>query len=223
MASERKSALSRIVWILLAAGVVVYAMAWTFRAYRLFGDQLSALCGITLGDTRGEIRYKRGEPPIVYGDLQPGDSIAHPYYTDREKDPDNALPEGADITTYHTWTYYNGSSPNPQLDITFDPALGRVSKIDCIDQSDPPTNYCTRLAGLGIGDQESRIVSFLGTPTRQPIDEKSGVKTMEYSDLGLVFLLARQRVYGISVRGTDAHKRVSISRFLIWTIGTLAQ
>jgi len=42
------------------------------------------------------------------------------------------------------------------------------------------------------------------------------VKTMDYSDIGVEFLLARQRVYAISIVGTGAARQAPISRFLIW-------
>jgi hypothetical protein len=224
VAVHRQSALSRSVWILLAIALVASAGLWAFHSYERLGDQLSALAGITLGDTRGEIRYKRGVPPVVYGGQDDGQgSATRAYYTDRETDPSNALPEGADINGYRTWSYDSGPSPNAHLNITFDTATGRTSRIDCIDQLDPPTSFCPPLVGIGISDPEVRVTSILGKPTRQSIDDHSGVKTIIYDDLGLVFLLAQQHVYGISVQGIDAHKREPIGRFLEWGIGQLSQ
>jgi hypothetical protein len=224
VAVHRQSALSRSVWIVLAIALVASAGLWAFHAYVKLGDQLSTLAGITLGDTRGEIRYKRGVPPVVYGGKDDGQgSGIRAYYTDRETDPSNALPDGADINTYRTWSYDSGPSPNAHLNISFDAGTGRTSRIDCIDQLEPPTSFCPRVVGIGISDPELRVTSILGRPTRQSIDDHSGVKTMIYDDLGLVFLLAQQRVYGISVQGIDAHKREPIGRFLEWSIGQLSQ
>jgi hypothetical protein len=224
VASERQSVLSRVLWILLATGVVACGIVWAFRAYVQLGEQLSGLGDIAVADTRGEIRYKRGVPPVVYGHEDPGSAGgARVYYTDPLKDPDNALPEGADINSYHTWGYDNGSRSNTHLDITFDVNSGRVAKIDCIDQLDPPTTFCPALVGVGIGDPESRVTALLGKPTRQAINDNTGVKTMLYDDLGVGFVLSMQRVYGLSVVGIDGYKRVPISRFLVWIKGTLWQ
>jgi hypothetical protein len=174
-----------------------------------------------VADTRGEVRYKRGVPPVVYADPDPGNAAGvHVYYTDPLKDPDNALPEGADINSYRTWGYDNGSRLNTHLDITFDGNSGRVAKIDCIDQLDPPTTFCPPLAGIGIGDPESRVTALLGWPTRQAINDKTGVKTMLYDDLGVGFVLSMQHVYGISVVGNEGFKHVPVTRFLDWIRGT---
>jgi hypothetical protein len=218
LALGRHTARSRILWILFVVGVVAYCVVWTYRAYGRLGEQLCILDGIALGDTRGEIRYKLGTPPVVYG-REPSESGVRIFYTDPQKDP--ALPAGADIDAYHTWSYDNGSSLDPHLDISFDAGSGRVSKIDCIDQSEQPTGYCSRLLGAGIGDPEYRIVALLGIPTRQSIDDKSGVKTMDYADIGVVFLLARERVYAISVIAAAAPREMSLSRFLVLVVNDL--
>ena len=221
MAFERQVSSYRYVWIVIAVGAVVYAIVWSIQSYGRMAVQLSGLGGITLGDSRGEVRYKRGDPPFVYGTAQPGQTTVRVYYTDRQKDPDNALPEGTDVDGYPTWSYANGPSLDTRLDVTFDPKSGRTSKIDCIDRSDPPTFYCGRVAGIGIWDAESRIMLLLGKPTQQWIDDRSGVKTMDYRDIGVIFLLRKQRVYGISMTGLEARKPVPMGRFLIWLIGTL--
>jgi hypothetical protein len=222
VAFERKVSWSRYVWILLAVGIVVYAVDSGFRSYSRLTVQLASLGGVTLGDSRGEVRYKRGDPPVVYGAPLPGESVVHGYFTDPKTDPANALPEGTDTDTFPTWAYSNNATMNPHFDVTFDAKSGRVAKIDCVDQSDPPTSYCDRVAGLGIWDAEGRITSLLGAPTQQSIDEKSGVKTMDYSDIGLVFLLKRQRVFAIYLYGTEAHKPLPMNRFKVWIAETLA-
>ena len=214
MASGAKSVRSRVVRSVLLVGVVACSIVWTYHSYRRFGEQLSVLSGIAISETRGNIRYKLGDPPVVYANEQPGESGGNIFYTDPQKDP--ALPPGADLNRYRTWLYNNGASLDPRLDVTFDANLGRVTKIDCIDRSEPPTVYCSRLVGAGIDDPESRIVALFGAPTRQSIDDESGVKTMDYSDIGAEFLLARQRVYAISIVGTGAARQAPISRFLIW-------
>ena len=152
------------------------------------------------------------DPPVVYGAPQAGESVVHGYFTDPKKNPANALPDGTDTDTFPTWAYSNNDILNPHFDVTFDAKSGRVAKIDCVDQSDPPTSYCDRVAGLGIWDAEGRITSLLGAPTQQSIDEKSGVKTMEYGDIGVIFMLARQRVFGISVFGSGLRKQPPLDR-----------
>jgi hypothetical protein len=218
LVSGRKSARSRIVRVLLAVCVALLFIGWIVRAYGRFGAQLSALGGLALGDTRGDIRYKLGVPPVVFDKAEAGETGIGAYYTstDPEKDPVNALPEGADINSYPIWSYTYGPSPGPHVDLTFDASTGRISKISCIDSSDPPTSYCGRIVGAGIGDPEFRIAALFGSPLRQSIDDRSGVKTMDYSDIGVLFLLARQRVYGISVVGSGAHKQPPLHRFLLW-------
>jgi hypothetical protein len=219
--AARKSARARIVWILVAVCAVLFCVGWTLHVYGQFGQQLSFLGGIVLGDTRGEIRYKLGVPSVVYGNDGSGEARMRAYYTDPEKDPTNAVPAGADIDVYPIWSYNNGPSLSAHLDLTFDPNSRRVIKITCVDQSDPPTGYCGRLVGAGIGDAELRITALFGSPTRQSIDEKTGVKTMDYNDMGVVFVLARRRVYGISVVGTGPRKQASLDRFLIWLTSDL--
>jgi hypothetical protein len=210
---------SRILWTLLVLCALLFAAGWTFRAYGRFGDQLSALGGMSLGDSRGEARYKLGVPPAVYGTDEPGEAATHVYYTDPQKDPANVVPPGTDINTFRTWSYDKGLTLGPHLDLTFDPRSGHVARIACIDQSDPPTSYCGRLVGVGVDDPEARIISQLGSPTRQAIDDQTGVKTMDYADIGVTFLLAQQRVFGMSVAGPGGRKQAPLLRFLVWYSG----
>ena len=220
MALSKKAAWTRIlIWALLVAGGISYCIVWMFHEYQRYGEQLSVFGDIAIGDSRGEIRYKLGTPPVVYGDPQPGAAAPSILYTDPLKDP--ALPAGADINSYRTWSYNSGTGLDPHINLTFDARSGRVSKIDCIDQSDPPVLYCARIAGAGVGDPESRITALFGKPSRQSIDDRSGVKTMAYDDLGVVFLLARQRVYAISVMGAGAQRPIRLDRFLIWVASDL--
>jgi hypothetical protein len=221
LAFERRVSRAHYVWIFLLLGVVLYGIGWSFHAYRILALQLSGLGGVALGDTRGDVRYKRGDPPFVYGAAQPGEPTVRVYYTDRTKDPENALPEGTDVDSYPTWSFAKGPSMDIRLDVTFDPKTGRASKIDCIDRTDPPTFYCGIVAGIGIWDLEPKLTALLGRPTRQWIDDKSGIKTMEYGDIGATFLLRKQRVYGITVTGLQADRPIPMRRFLGYVAGTL--
>jgi hypothetical protein len=221
LASGKQRVRSRIVWTLFVVCLLLFAAGWTIRSYARFGEQLSAVAGMTLGDTRGEVKYKLGVPPTVSGSNEPGEAGARAYYTDAQSDPANALPDGADIDNYRIWSYNNGSLSGPHIDLTFDGSSGRVSKITCIDHSDPPSGYCGRLLGVGIGDPEDRLTSVLGTPTRQFIDERLGTKSMDYADIGAAFLLAKQRVYGIAIVGTGIQKQPPWDRFLMWYLSEL--
>jgi hypothetical protein len=207
-------------WVLVVLCALLFATGWTLRAYARFSDQLSALGGMTIGDTRGDAKYKLGVPPIVYGSDEPGEAGVRVYYTDPEKDPlkdpANALPAGTDINSFRTWSYQLSSNVGPHLDLTFDTHSGHISKIACVDQSNPATAYCGRFLGMAIDDPEARIIAQLGNPTRELIDDTTGVKTMEYGDVGVVFLLARQRVFGMSVIGTGLRKQPPLDRFFIW-------
>ena len=220
MPPRKQHARSIILWVLVVLCAVLFAVGWTVRAYARFSDQLSTLGTMTLGDARGDARYKLGVPPVVYGSDAPGEAGMRAYYTDPErdpqKDPANALPAGTDINSFHTWSYQLGSNLGPHLDLTFDPHTGHISKIACVDQSDPPTSYCGRFLGMAVDDPEARIIAQLGRPTRQLIDDTTGVKTMEYADVGVVFLLARQRVFGMSAFGTGLRKQPPFDRFFIW-------
>jgi hypothetical protein len=222
VALKKKACWTCYVWSLVAVGIAVYAADNAYRSYSRLTVQLVSFGGVTLGDTRGEVRYKRGEPPVVYGMPQPGEPVVHGYFTDPRKNPSNALPDGTETDTFPSWAYSNNDTLNAHFDVTFDAKSGRVAAIDCVDQSDPPTSYCERVAGLGIWDPEGRITSLLGAPTQQSIDELSSVKTMEYSDIGLAFLLKRQRIFAIYLYGTGSPKQVPTNRLRAWLASTLA-
>jgi hypothetical protein len=220
LAPRKQRARAVVLWILFVLCALLFATGWTLRSYARFSDQLSTLGGMSLGDTRGDARYKLGVPPVLYGSDEPGEAGMRVYYTDPEKDPQkdpaNALPAGTDINSFHTWSYELGSSLGPHLDLTFDSRSGHIAKIACVDQSNPPTSYCGRFLGMAVDDPEARIIAQLGSPTRQLIDDTTGVKTMEYGDIGVIFMLARQRVFGISVFGSGLRKQPPLDRFLLW-------
>jgi hypothetical protein len=220
LAPRKQRSRAIVLWVLFVLCALLFATGWTLRSYARFSDQLSTLGGMSLGDTRGDARYKLGVPPVLYGSDEPGEAGMRVYYTDPEKDPQkdpaNALPAGTDINSFHTWSYELGSSLGPHLDLTFDSRSGHIAKIACVDQSNPPTSYCGRFLGMAVDDPEARIIGQLGSPTRQLIDDRTGVKTMEYGDIGVIFMLARQRVFGISVFGSGLRKQPPLDRFLLW-------
>jgi hypothetical protein len=215
---------SRITWIALAAIIVVSVTVSTVRAFTHFREQVSGLGGIALGDSQGEVIYKLGRPHEVLADPPNGQKIAGwegdqlVYDTSDKKEgaPKSAsMPPGTTIEQYPAWMY---DSPQSRGDLraSFDRTSGRVDEIDCFDFNKPPTEFCPKLLGIGVGDSEAEILADLGEPSRQSID--AGVKTIEYRDIGVAFLLEKTRVYGIKVTGPDAHKSVPWRRFVYWIV-----
>jgi hypothetical protein len=212
-ATPRRSRRLVVLASIVVVAVLTIAGIWLVRGYASFRHQLSTLGVLTLGDTRDEVAYKLGRPPVVYGEQKPGDWGIPVFYTDRKSDPINAMPEGTRIEQYQAWSY-TGPAPNVHLDVDFNKKTGRVERIECFDLSDTASAYCPHLLGLAVGDSEARMVDVLGAPTSQKVE--NGVKTAEYSNLGVAFLLKMQRVYSVAVYDEAGSKDVTVRRCLQW-------
>jgi hypothetical protein len=129
--------------------------------------------------------------------------------------PQSVMPAGTTIDDYPAWSYER-SGAGAHVVAWFNPKSGRVDTIECFDFTQPPTDFCQRVLGIGTGDSEDLAIATLGKPVLEAIDEKSGVKTMEYRDIGVTFLLTKTHVYGIKVSGHDPQGLVPWKRFLRW-------
>ncbi len=196
--------------LILAAGVLAYSVNLAIR-YHAFTNQLTAVRGIHVGDSRDEVKYRLGFPNDVLGaviDDKEHKGFQLVYTVNAPTNDVNRMPPTTKVEDYSEWVYEEASS-NVRLTVEFNKS-GLVESLNLYSDSDKPHGW-GRVAGLYSGDSEDKVLK-LGPPSRQNIDGVS--KTIEYRDLGLVVTLAKGRVYMVALKGLPKNKAPVFWRFM---------
>ena len=186
-----------------------------FATYRSFSYGLRNYAGVTLGVTRGEVRYRLGSPPVVFGKASddptgPWGKYQPVYFVDPKRDPINQLPKGTTDEDYDEWSYE--PSDVSSINVKFDTKSNRVISVGCFDFSLTHSD-CPPLLGVISGASEEALLKRLGKPTREVLDQEA--KTVHYDDLGAAFVLKRSRVYGFGLEKQDVRSGAIMSRILM--------
>jgi hypothetical protein len=200
-----------------AAIVLVSCLLIVGERYFNFKKSLHSYRNIQMGAIRQEVQYRLGYPESVLGPLVsisdteakasgwPG-GWSPVYYTDRKRDPKNAMPDDKTINDFPDWVY-------EEMGITFTVRFvdDKVSSLACMDNSGKRYSLCNFVAGVSIGDSEERISKILGKPT--DFEYIGSAKLIRYRDLGLEFDLVKGEVYMITLKGHDAATLAMLRRF----------
>jgi hypothetical protein len=146
-----------------------------FHNAQKFMVGLEGYSNVHLTDTKADVLYRLGYPPWVVGEAEKvaefGGGYSHRvYYTDNQTDPKNVMPAGKRIQDFDEWSYPIGGQSHGiiSINVTFDHATNKVTRISCVDATDNTLHQCPPLAGINEGDTEeavlqrfSGILSFL--------------------------------------------------------------
>lgn len=197
---------------LLMGGIIATVLVW--RDFTAFAGRLERYCELAISSDKDEVRYRRGLPPIVLGPVEhDGFGPSSPiFFTDRQLDPKNSIPEGMQPEDYHEWQYPAGDplSAGPYVSVEFD-TTGVVKSISCYDTS-PSGIHCPSLIGVSIGSTEEQVVDLLGAPDRSSLEGVT--KTMSFDDVGIELFLSKRRVYLISLLNTPRSRASILQRYL---------
>jgi len=189
----RSTAIVAAVLLLVVAAPLIYKFREFYRDLKKYG-------GIDITDTKADVMYRLGYPIAVVGvapKLADGSGGAPAIYvTIKNADPKDSLPPGKRIEDFDEWTYQVGKDTDLEttMHVEFDPASSKVDSIYCIDLREGDTyRLCPSLAGVKDGDSEDQVKDKLGKFTRSRHDGL--LKTVRYDDLGVEFVLRRERVY----------------------------
>ena len=197
--------------ILILVCLVIAGSIFAYLDYRSFEAETRGYLGVTFEDTRSVVLYRLGYPDEVLAPPEPGDSMPewdHVYFTDRTKDPPNAMPSGKKVEDYNEWGF-NPSNDHADVYIAFEPNA-RVSKIACTALK--TGQQCPPLFGVRIEDTEASVVSKLGKPTNQKFDGVT--KTLRYDDIGVDITLAKERVYRMASLTSKGDRNAILRRYL---------
>ncbi len=156
--------------------------------------------GVTIGSTKNEVGYKLGYPTKVMTPFRddpdrPGWKVSDDLDVNESGNIDMSDPSpGRALEEFHKWRYIKG---NGWVDVEFDTDKNRLLSISCMDSSDGPRTGCQQLAGIRAGTSEADLRDKLGKPTKEDIT--SVFKFMEYSHMGLRFMLDKSGVYLITL------------------------
>ena len=186
---RRRLMMAAIILLLAGSGLTITAQN--------FSKHLQRYEGVAMNATRADVLYLRGYPPVVLSDIQgPNGGWQSVYYTDRLRDPRNAMPEGKRHEDYHFWNYEARQSYEADVTIKFD-AHDRVENVSCIRLEDA-RGTCSPLFGVRLDDSEEAVVARLGNPTSANLDGVA--KFLTYEDIGAEYTLTRGRVYRMRLR-----------------------
>ena len=193
----------------VTATVAVIAVAWVATAALRFVGGLDQYCGVYRTDDRKEVLYRLGSPQNVLGAIEKGPwGLSQRVYTPGSSDPKQAMPPGKTEADFPGWTY----SPADDMTITvsFDNSNG-VENISCMTGHE---NACPHLAGVAFGDTEEQVFHKLGRHhARYMLDGVS--KTLRYDDLGVEYVLTKDRVYILTLLGTRPSLYASVVDYVL--------
>jgi hypothetical protein len=175
----------------VAMAVVVAGIAWVTLAALRFAGGLDHYCGVYRTDDRKEVLYRLGAPTSVIG--APVDGWA-PVYTPGSTDPKQAIPTGKSESDFPSWGY------NPDNDTTVTVEFTDTNGVDNISCMTGHARGCPMLAGVAFDDTEEEVIRKLGRHhARYMLNGVS--KRLRYDDIGVEFLLTKDRVYTLTLLG----------------------
>ncbi len=182
---------------LIRLGVVTSAIAavgvgsiYTYDRYQNRLTRATGYYDLTLGMSKDEVYYVKGQPTEVHERPAKGDAFEGSWLVIYV----NAIPKGKTPKDYISWAYSLDTTSGDRLDIEFFDR-DRVSRIACYTT----TGFCRSILGIASGDTEESVKDRLGKPDRE---ELSGVtKRLRYSSLNLSLYLVKKKVYMLVVEG----------------------
>lgn len=210
--TSKKSKAIGICLLALALGVVAYSVNVAKR-YNSFTNQLSAVQGVQIGDSRDSVKYRLGSPQNVLGPPESGPGEREGprrVYTVSGADNDlQKMPSTTKVEDYDGWVYEAPGS-NVRLTVGFNRS-GFVESLELYsNEKQSPFDGWEAIAGLNFGDSEDKVLR-LGQPSRQNLN--GATKTIEYRDIGIVVTLAKGRAYMITIKGPQ-DKAAVFRRFM---------
>jgi hypothetical protein len=174
-------------------------------------QRLTSYVGISLGDSKQVVEYKKGVPESVTDDPVPPTSgyniFDHIYTVAPAIGAAGGMPEGRTEVDYNSWFYsfaQNQDYDSKSLTIGFDKHSGRVDEIECM-ASGPYAGFCDLPFGVGVGTGEVELRHRLGHPDSETFDYVN--KRLFFKKFNLRFNLQRERVQSVYVTEltTDTH------------------
>ncbi|MDB6121838.1 MAG: hypothetical protein JWQ71_831, partial [Pedosphaera sp.] len=192
-ATHKKSNVKIIFLLVLALGLIVYAVNISIR-YHAFSNQLNAAQGISIGDSREEVKYRLGFPKEVISNEE-YKGFNWVYTVNAPTNDVNRMPQATKVEDYNEWIYEEASS-NVRLTVEFNKS-NLVESLNLYSRDYVSFGWRS-VAGLSSGDSEDKV-RRLGAPSHQILNGVS--KTIEYDDLGIAVTLSKGRAYMISIKG----------------------
>jgi hypothetical protein len=154
--------------------------------------------GLRLGTTTDEIKYIEGIPQTVIDSRVKGwPEIA----------ASAELKRGKEIEDYNEWWY---EVVTHNIDLEFD--KDKLIVIKCSSRAKHAN--CPALGGIYDGDSEKTLFYRFGEPSTTSLH--GTVKTVEYSNVGVLFYLEREAVYALGIHDTDYKNSCDADKCL-WT------
>jgi hypothetical protein len=183
------------VLVLIALAIAGFHL---YRDYSMFESQTpvhrnAMPSAVALGDTKEFILSRFDIPYFVVGAHEPsftfssaghGPIFVTDYYDGPGKGSLTELPEGEQVEDYNFWGY-------SIYQLKFDPKTDRLVEISCgpFDEVQfEKEETCRPSFGVEIGDSESVVISKLGSPSYDIVDDSRST-TLRYEDLGVDFKL----------------------------------
>ena len=205
-----ESVRSRTAWLWIGRAPLLLAMVAlggvaTVRWLEHRPRRLTSYQGVSLGDSKKVVEYKKGEPEGVVDDPslpQPlgYNPFKHIYTVAADEGQTDAIPNGKSFKDFNLWSYSYGlkdpSTGTKLLDIGFDKKTNLVDQIECF-ADEPVEKFCDLESGIGIDVSEQKARNILGVPTTETLIE--GTKTLFYQRYNLRLGLQRQKIKNIYV------------------------
>jgi hypothetical protein len=174
----------------VALGVLAFAGMRLWDQIPTSVPKQTEYAGFRLGMPQDEVKYVKGYPPKVFGELEK----EGPYKGSRKLEMDKRVEE------YAEWSY---DITGGRVDITFDPTKTGIIVISCYSSDN--LRRCPSILGISDGDAEQDVIKKFGKPEKSKIEGVA--KIIYYTKTGVHFNLAKERVYMLGINDTRYEKR----------------
>jgi hypothetical protein len=205
----------------IALGVIAVLLLGTLvYKYRDFLHELEKYGNVHVTDDRAEALYRLGYPPVVVAiapiaeDGSGGGRTT--YFTSREPGAPDAMPPNTKIENYSEWIYFDPKIGlgGTSIRVAFDSSSNEVVSVSCVDLEGVEARHpCPSLAGVFDGDTEDQVKEKLGKFSRAWHD--GPYKTIRYDDIGVEFVLRREKVYALRDYRARSNYFAMFWRFLV--------
>lgn len=147
--------------------------------------------GVKIGDKADDLIYKKGVPSEVLGPETYDKEFG--YSREVKKIESNNLGVEKEVLKFEGW--YIEITDNYSLAVYFNRPGGEVSSIVCTSRGG--REGCQSVNGVTIGTTEEDLTKKLGVADKENLEGR--IKTAQYENLRLKFMLEKEKVYSIIV------------------------
>lgn len=184
-------------------GVLSGVGFYTWKQIPIRVELQTKYANVRFGMSQGEVNYVKGHPPAVLGPVETEGEIKGWRLVKETK----KLEKGKSINDYLFWQY---ESSDNTITVEFDKEKKGVIEVKCYSKN--TWHKCPVIGGIADGNTEQEVVQKFGQPDSFKISDITNLhpgvtKSIYYREIGVFFVLEKERVYLLGINDTRFRER----------------